>query len=96
MTAPRPPGYAGEFRQARDITIAVVIIDRDKTDSVGGEVQQGVSVSRQIVECALLGWQPLPTASDIAFAGGQLANLFDNGEMAWQDNYMATHLSRVV
>lgn len=86
------PLLAGEFRQRKIHRIAVVIAATDGVDSVG-ESKRGLQLVRTYVEAALVGdcgWTPEHCTDVVAWAGGKLARLDDNGVVWWQDEYVTS------
>ena len=88
------PLWAGNFRQKKQLRVAIVIAAIDASDGAGAVALTGLALSRSLVEEALIpddtGWIP-PGCSDVmAWAAGQLARIDDNGCIWWQDEYATT------
>ncbi|MDR1351486.1 MAG: hypothetical protein LBJ59_12070 [Zoogloeaceae bacterium] len=80
------PLWAGEFRQKKELRVALVIAARD--------VAGGLAAARSIVERVLIpadtGWLPPGCFDVMAWAEGKLAQIDDNGCIWWQDEYATT------
>ncbi|MDR0701321.1 MAG: hypothetical protein LBF61_02760 [Azoarcus sp.] len=92
------PLLAGEFRQRKILQIGIVIADADASDSAGAAVQSGIVAARAVIERALIGengWRPEGCDDALAWSGGRLARLANNGVLWWQDDYVTSQLVRV-
>jgi hypothetical protein len=89
------PLVAGEFRQRKILQIGIVIADADAGDSTGEGARTGIMSSRTLVERALVGvdgWLPEGCAEALAWSGGRLAQITQNGLVWWQDEYVTSQL----
>ncbi|MDR2092279.1 MAG: hypothetical protein LBP58_03030 [Azoarcus sp.] len=84
------PLFAGNFRQVKELHVAVVTVAPDARQGVGGTRGTGIDMARNLVETALIGengWMPEGCSDVLAWAGGRLAVVDNGGFVWWQDDY---------
>jgi hypothetical protein len=80
------PLWAGAFRQKKILRVGIMIAAMDGVGSL--------AAARGLIEDALIppddGWLPPGCFDVVAWAGGKLAQLDENGCVWWQDEYATT------
>jgi hypothetical protein len=77
------------------VTLGVILVVRNLSDSKGVAARQDMETLRQAVKAALLGWQP-PGGYDPLERGRSGLLAFKDGHMWWQDIYLTSYIDRSV
>jgi len=92
---PLPSAMADQVIQRVNMTLGVVLVVRNLSDTKGVAAGQDMEVLRAQVKAALLGWQPAPEFDPLQRGRGALL-AFKDGHMWWQDIYLTATYDRSV
>lgn len=85
--------FSGDDIQKVSVSMAIVLVIRNVTDTKGGAALDALKPLRDAVKLALLGWVPVDGYTSLS--RGQASLLaFRDGHLWWQDTYYSSFFER--